>query len=117
MTREDRFVLYCVYYAQHSNSNIANVIRGVIRLDSFRYAIERLEKDNYIYDYKINPKMLSKVQSLSRFGDDPMKMREDLFLINLSKSLDRLEQCEIKSLNCSKDDLKDKITSLRVLLR
>ena len=36
------------------------------------------------------------VQAMTRIGDDPMKMREDLLLINLSRTLDRLLQDNIK---------------------
>lgn len=95
MTHEDRFVLYCVYYAQYSNSNVANLIKGVLKLDTFNNVIKRLEDKKYIYDYKINPKMLSKVQSLTRFGDDPDKMRVDLLLITLEKCINRITKDNI----------------------
>lgn len=108
MTKEDRFVLYCIYYAQSSNSNIANLINGVLKLDAFSDAVKRLEDMNYVYNFKINPKIFSKVQSLSRFGDDPAKMRLDLFLINLHKSLDRISKENI----ILDSDLRNKITSL-----
>ena len=108
MTHEDRFVLYCVYYAQYSNSNVANLIKGVLKLDTFNSVIKRLEDKKYIYDYKINPKVLSKVQSLTRFGDDPDKMRVDLLLITLEKCVDRVIKENIKLNN----NIQQKITNL-----
>ena len=91
MNQKEKFVMLAHYYA-----NTFDILHGILKLEDFQPTIQSLEAKGYLVDGKIAPKHLSMIQAMTRIGDDPMKMREDLLLINLSRTLDRLLQDNIK---------------------